>query len=112
MERGDDFFQSCIHVLLRHRLKAASTGPVIASGLVAGDTMKKLSLLFASLYLAAMLGGISGARAHTAAACEKELKNYSKMCVFSPTAWLLGFCKNKKAIAWCSDKKMHAKKFH
>jgi hypothetical protein len=75
--------------------------------------MKKLSIVFASLYLATMIGGISGAQAHSAAACKKELKSYSKMCPFaSPTSWLLGFCKNKKAIEWCSDKKMHAKKFH
>ncbi len=74
--------------------------------------MRKLSILFAGLYLAAMLGGVSGAQAHSAAKCKKELQNYSKMCIFSPTAWILGFCKNKKAQAWCSDKKMHAKKFH
>ena len=74
--------------------------------------MKNLSIVFAGLYLAAMIGGISGAQAHTAAACKKELKSYASMCKFSPTAWLLGFCKNKKAIAWCSDKKMHAAKFH
>ncbi len=74
--------------------------------------MKKLSIVFASLYLATMIGGISGAQAHTAAECEKELKSYGKMCIFSPTAWVLGLCKNKKAIAWCSDKKLQDKKFH
>ena len=74
--------------------------------------MKKISLILAGLYLAAMLGGISGAQAHSAEKCVKELKNYSKMCKFSPTMFILGFCKNKKAQAWCSDKKMHAEKFH
>ena len=74
--------------------------------------MKKLSILFAGLYLAAMIGGISGAQAHTAKSCVKELQSYSKMCKFSPTAWILGFCKNKKAQAWCSDKKKHDQKFH
>lgn len=82
------------------------------SGPTAGDTMKTLSIVFASLYLATMIGGISGAQAHSAAACKKELKSYSKMCIFSPTMFILGFCKNKKAIEWCSDKKMHKKKFH
>jgi len=77
-----------------------------------GHTMKKLSILFAGLYLAAMLGGISTARAHSAAQCKKQLQNYAKMCKFSPSMWILGFCKNKKAQAWCSDKKMHAEKFH
>jgi len=74
--------------------------------------MKKTCIIFAGLYLAAMLGGISGAQAHSASQCKKELVSYSKMCKFSPTAWILGLCKNKKAQAWCGDKKMHAKKFH
>ena len=74
--------------------------------------MKKLSAVLAALYLAAMLGGISGAQAHTAKACVKELKTYAAGCKFSPTAWILGFCKNKKAQAWCKDKKMHEEKFH
>ncbi len=75
--------------------------------------MKKLSIVFASLYLATMIGGISSAQAHSAETCKKELQTYAKFCPFiSPTMWLLGLCKNKKAIAWCSDKKMHAEKFH
>ena len=74
--------------------------------------MKKVSIIFAGLYLAAMLGGISGAQAHSAAKCKKELKNYAATCKFSPTMWILGFCKNKKAITWCSNKKLHDEKFH
>ena len=74
--------------------------------------MKKIGLLLASVYVAAMLGSSSGAQAHSAKACVKELKAYAATCKFSPTAWLLGFCKNKKAQAWCKDKKMHDKKFH
>ncbi|MHA1164900.1 MAG: hypothetical protein ACTSP0_04870 [Alphaproteobacteria bacterium] len=74
--------------------------------------MKKFVLLLAGVYVAAMLGGSSGAQAHSAKSCVKELKAYSASCKFSPTAWILGFCKNKKAQKWCSDKKMHAKKFH
>jgi len=74
--------------------------------------MKKLSIVFAGLYLAAILGGISGARAHTAAQCQKEIKTSGTLCKFSPTAWILGFCKNKKVLQWCSDKKEHDAKFH
>ena len=74
--------------------------------------MKKMSAVFAGLYLAAMLGGISTAQAHTAAKCKKELQTYAKMCKFSPSMFILGFCKNKKAQEWCGDKKMHADKFH
>jgi hypothetical protein len=74
--------------------------------------MKKMSVLFAGLFVVAMLGGVTGAQAHSAAKCKKELVSYSKMCKFSPSAWILGFCKNKNAQAWCSDKKKHAAKFH
>lgn len=74
--------------------------------------MRKLSILFAGLYLAAMLGGIPGAQAHSVKACQQEIKASGTMCKFSPTAWILGFCKNKKVLQWCSDKKMHAEKFH
>ena len=74
--------------------------------------MKKLGIVFAGLYLAAMLGGISAAQAHSVAQCKKELQNYAKICKFSPTMLILGFCKNKKVQAWCSDKKLHAEKFH
>jgi hypothetical protein len=74
--------------------------------------MKKLSLLFAGLYMAAMLGGIPGAQAHTAQQCTKEIKASGTLCKFSPTAWILGFCKNKTVLKWCSDKKQHDDKFH
>ena len=74
--------------------------------------MKKFGATFAAAYLAALIGGISGAQAHSAQQCKKELKSYASMCKFSPTAWLLGLCKNKKAQAWCSDKKLHDEKFH
>lgn len=74
--------------------------------------MKKLSILFAGLYLAAMLGGISSAQAHSAQACQKEIRTASLLCKFSPTAWLTGMCKNKKVLQWCSDKKKHNDKFH
>ncbi len=74
--------------------------------------MKKYGLLLAGVYVAATLGGSSGVQAHSAEACVKELKAYSVSCKFSPTAWILGFCKNKKAQQWCSDKKLHKKKFH
>lgn len=74
--------------------------------------MKKLGLLLAGVYVAAMLGGSSGVQAHSAKSCVKELKTYAASCKFSPTAWILGFCKNKKAQKWCSDKKQHKKIFH
>ena len=74
--------------------------------------MKKLGVLIAGLYMLAMLGSMPAAQAHTAANCKKELQQYSKLCIFSPTAFILGFCKNKKAQAWCSDKKKHEDKFH
>lgn len=74
--------------------------------------MKKLTILFAGAFLAATVGGIAGVQAHTAEQCKKELKSYASMCKFSPTAFILGFCKNKKAQAWCSDKKLHKEKFH
>lgn len=51
-------------------------------------------------------------RAHSAQQCLKELQTYAAGCKFSPTAFLLGFCKNKKAQKWCSDKKLHDDKFH
>lgn len=74
--------------------------------------MRKLSILFAGLYLAVMLGGIPGAQAHSAKACQQEIKAAGTMCKFSPTAWILGMCKNKKVLQWCSDKKKHDDKFH
>ncbi|MDA7949665.1 MAG: hypothetical protein MPJ78_19590 [Hyphomicrobiaceae bacterium] len=74
--------------------------------------MKKLATAFAAAYLVALIGGIAGAQAHSAQQCKKELKSYASMCKFSPTAWILGFCKNKKAQSWCSNKKLHDEKFH
>ena len=74
--------------------------------------MKKLSILFAGLYLAAMLGGISSAQAHSSQACIQEIKAAGTLCKLSPTAWLTGMCKNKKVLQWCSDKKKHNDKFH
>lgn len=74
--------------------------------------MKKYGLLLAGVYVAATLGSTSGVQAHSAKSCVKELKTYAASCKFSPTAWILGFCKNKKAQKWCSDKKLHDKKFH
>ena len=74
--------------------------------------MKKLCLLFAAAYVATTLGSISSAQAHAAQKCVKELQTYAAGCKFSPTAWILGFCKNKKAQQWCSDKKLHDEKFH
>ena len=74
--------------------------------------MKKLSIVFAGLYLAAMIGGISGAQAHTPEQCKQEVKTSGTLCKFSPTAWVLGMCKNKTVLQWCSDKKEHKKKFH
>mgnify|MGYP006969436896 FL=1 len=74
--------------------------------------MKRLCLLAAGAYVAATLGMFSDASAHSAQQCKKELQNYAAMCKFSPTAFLLGFCKNKKAQKWCSDKKLHDEKFH
>ena len=74
--------------------------------------MKKLSILFASAILAAMVGGAPAAQAHSAAQCVKELKQFGSMCKFSPTMLILGFCKNKKAQEWCKDKKMHDDNFH
>lgn len=74
--------------------------------------MKQFAILFAAAYIATTLGATSGAQAHSAKQCIKELQAYAAGCKFSPTAWLLGFCKNKKAQKWCSDKKLHDKKFH
>ncbi len=74
--------------------------------------MKKFGAVFAAAYLAALIGSISGAHAHTAEQCKKELKTYASMCKFSPTAWILGMCKNKKAQTWCTNKKLHDEKFH
>jgi len=74
--------------------------------------MKKLSIVFAAAYFAVLVGGIASAQAHSAQQCKKELQSYATMCKFSPTAWILGFCKNKKAQTWCSSKKEHDKKFH
>lgn len=74
--------------------------------------MKRLAFLFAAAYVAATFGMVAGVQAHSAQQCKKELQQYASMCKFSPTALILGFCKNKKAQKWCSDKKQHNKKFH
>lgn len=77
-----------------------------------GYIMRKLGILFAGLYVVAMLGGISSAQAHSTKACQQEIKAAGTLCKLSPTAWLTGMCKNKKVLQWCSDKKQHKKKFH
>ena len=80
--------------------------------LLGGKSMKKIGVVFASAYFLALVGGITGAQAHTVQQCQQELKTYASMCKFSPTAWVLGLCKNKKAQTWCSNKKKHDDKFH
>jgi len=74
--------------------------------------MKKFGVLIAAVYIAATFSMVSDTKAHTAKQCVKELQTYAAGCKFSPTAWLLGFCKNKKAQQWCSDRKLHDDKFH
>jgi len=74
--------------------------------------MKRTGLVLAGAYLAATVSTVSIAQAHTADQCKKELQGYASMCKFSPTAFLLGFCKNKQAEKWCSDRKLHDQKFH
>lgn len=74
--------------------------------------MKKITILFAGVSIAAMIGATSGAQAHTTQQCLNELKTYATLCKFSPTAWLSGMCKNKKVQSWCKDKKQHDDKFH
>lgn len=74
--------------------------------------MKKLAFVVAGAYLAVSLGTVTVARAHSTQQCKEELKTYASMCKFSPTAFILGFCKNKKAQQWCTDRKLHDEKFH
>lgn len=74
--------------------------------------MKRLGLVLAGAYLAATLGMAADAQAHTSQQCVKELKSYASMCKFSPTAFILGFCKNKQAQKWCTNRKLHDEKFH
>lgn len=74
--------------------------------------MKRFCLFLAATFVAGTVALTGIAQAHTAQQCVKELQSYSTMCKFSPTAFILGFCKNKKAQQWCSDRKLHDEKFH
>lgn len=74
--------------------------------------MNKITTAIAAVAFTATFGAMSDVQAHSSKQCVKELQAYAASCKFSPTAWLLGFCKNKKAQKWCSDKKLHDDKFH
>lgn len=74
--------------------------------------MKKIAIFAAAAYVFTVVGSLNDAQAHSAKQCIKELQTYASGCKLSPTAWILGFCKNKKAQKWCTDKKKHDKKFH
>ncbi|GAB4237248.1 MAG: hypothetical protein Kow0032_22890 [Methyloligellaceae bacterium] len=52
------------------------------------------------------------AHAHSVEKCKKQVRNYKKLCKFSPTALIMGMCATKKTLKWCSDKKLHEEKFH
>jgi hypothetical protein len=99
---------------LRPRLRIAGTGarPVGHRPTLGGTVMKRICLFLAATFVASTIESTSIAHAHTAQQCVKELQSYSAMCKFSPTAFILGFCKNKKAQKWCSDRKLHDEKFH
>ena len=73
--------------------------------------MKRLTSALAAVCLAGAVGA-TAAQAHTPRQCKQELKTYSFLCKFSPTAWLSGMCKNDKVRAWCDDRKEHDRKFH
>lgn len=77
-----------------------------------GQTMTRIFCVISTLILAVTIGGVSTAQAHSAKACERQIKLYQKGCRFSPTALLLGACVVKETLKACKDPKKHRKVFH
>ncbi|MDH3580383.1 MAG: hypothetical protein OEM91_07125 [Hyphomicrobiales bacterium] len=74
--------------------------------------MTRILIAVSFLMMAMTTGNVSPAQAHSAKACERQIKLYQKGCRFSPTALLLGACIVKETLKACKDPKKHKKAFH
>lgn len=72
----------------------------------------KTRIAFAAALAFGLAAGTAAAYAHSVETCQRQITRYSKVCKFSPTAWLLGACETTQTYKWCSDKKEHEAKFH